>query len=193
MWHRFLAAVGRRKAEEQQKVANDDTAMNDGHPPLKVEIPEELIGDEVAELAYSLRLVHPRFVRRRPAGWRRYWYRGDEPYFDVFIDVDEEDGNQVRWFQFSYRGRFVTWDGDKDVMSTGLTNEFSADQMAFSSTKLLTMHAQGDGGFAGLVLDVLQHRTDSPPLLAARSRLRRAAERQGVCRRPTLTVVSTGD
>ncbi|MEO1172410.1 MAG: hypothetical protein AAFX94_10205, partial [Myxococcota bacterium] len=183
-----LATAACSSALRRPTAALRAAALPDGFPPLTVDLPEALAGDEVAELAYSLRLVHPRFVRRRPAGWRRYWYRGQESYFDVFIDVDEEDRDQVRWFQFSYRGRFVTWDGSKDAVSTGLTNEFSAEQMAFSSSKLLTLHSEGDGGFIGLVLDVLQHRLDSPPLVAARSRLRRAAERQNLCRRPTLTL-----
>lgn len=125
-------------------------------------------------------------VKRRPSGWRRFWYRGPEPYFDVFVDVDEEEDSAVRWFQFTYRGRYVTWDSKSNAVSTGITNEFSAEQMAYSASKVLMHDPKTDGGLIGLVLDVLRFRTDSPPLMEARRRLRRAADAQGLCRRPTL-------
>ncbi len=156
------------------------------HPPLVVEMPEELTGDPTAELAYSLRMVHPRMVKRRPSGWRRFWYRGPEPYFDVFVDVDEERESAVQWFQFTYRGRYVTWDSKTNAVSTGVTNEFSAEQMAYASSKVLMHDPKTDGGLIGLVLDILRFRTDSPPLMEARRRVRRAADAQGLCRRPTL-------
>ncbi|MEM6731248.1 MAG: hypothetical protein AAF658_06810 [Myxococcota bacterium] len=186
-WFGKFGAKRKRASEKPlESVSLDGADRLDGPlPPFVVELPEELCGDPTAELAYSLTLVNPKFVKRRPAGWRRFWYRGEEQYFDVFIDVDPESMSEVRWFQFTFRGRVVTWDAEKNVVTTGVTNEMAGDQ-GFSSAKLLARHAQTDGGLVGLVLDVLQHRTDSIPLVAARRKLRRAAENQGLCRRPTL-------
>ncbi|MEL6548465.1 MAG: hypothetical protein AAFQ82_27825, partial [Myxococcota bacterium] len=184
-WVRHLGTK-LRKATSRGESEKADAPQEEDHPPLVVEMPEELAGDPLAELAYSLRMVHPRMVKKRPSGWKRFWYRGPEPYFDVFIDVDEEQNHEVQWFQFTYRGRYLTWDGKSDAVSTGITNEFSAEQMAYSSSKLLAHDAQTDSGLVGMVLDVLRFRTDSPPLVEARRRVQRSAAAQGLCRRPTL-------
>ncbi len=160
------------------------------HPELEVRLrtatPTELRGDPTAEVAFSLRMVAPRWVRRRPQGWRRYWYRGPEPYFDVFVDVEEDDPETVRWFQFTRRGQVLTWDGEDDRITTGVTNELSGESATFSSSKMLVPHNGSDPVFVRWVLQILSLRADSPPLVIARRRVQSAAENQGLCPRTTV-------
>ncbi|MEL6340023.1 MAG: hypothetical protein AAFQ65_08940 [Myxococcota bacterium] len=153
---------------------------------LSTETPTALRGDPTAEVAFSLRMVAPRWVRRRPQGWRRYWYRGPEPYFDIFVDVEEDDPETVRWFQFTRRGQVLTWDGEEDRITTGVTNELSGESATFSSSKMLIPHNGSDPMFVRWVLQILSLRSDSPPLVVARQRVQSAAEKQGLC--PSTTV-----
>jgi hypothetical protein len=111
--------------------------------------------DEITSLGASLQQV----TKGVKPG--RVWYFGkDEPYFDVFFDVED---NQVTWFQFTLRGKSLTWNGRS--VNTGTTNELSADTSYYSASKTIHDDRQLDIPFLHLVTQVLQSRPDQTILI----------------------------
>lgn len=111
-------------------------------------------------LAATLTQVNPRLIRRRTAGWRRIWYRGDEPYFDVFFDVDEHDA--LRWFQLTLRGKYLEWNAQGGRLETGITNERQIDPQPHAAVKLARPGSTVDRALAATVLEILAFRSVEP-------------------------------
>jgi hypothetical protein len=91
--------------------------------------------EEARALAATLRKIAPAYVRQDPdRPGTRTRYCGDEPYFDVYLDVD--DGKPI-WFQLTVRGLSVTWSPDGGTV-TGKTNELAVADNPFPGSKILT-------------------------------------------------------
>ncbi|MDJ1185298.1 hypothetical protein [Roseofilum casamattae] len=90
---------------------------------------------------------------------RRFWYQGDEPYFDVFFDFQ---GRDLVWFQFTFRGKSFTWYQNQGI-ETGFTNETQVMPDYYPSSKLIATHTEVDEKFMRLVRDILHTREDEYP------------------------------
>lgn len=121
---------------------------------------------EIAELGASLRRID-----RKPLATdskeehTRVWYQGGEPYFDLFVELQNEE---VVWFQLTLRGRAISWnkDGSCSALSqancwqTGQTNDLQADDLMFySASKLIEGDRHIDDAFLDLVYAILKTRT----------------------------------
>ncbi|MBF2089674.1 MAG: hypothetical protein IGR80_14470 [Synechococcales cyanobacterium K44_A2020_017] len=106
--------------------------------------------DDIAELGASLRQVKQQL---KPG---RVWYYGGETYFDVLFDVQDGD---IQWFQFTLRGRSLTWDRKGNLIRTGNTNELDATQaLEYPASKLIQDDSQADTDFIALVQSILATR-----------------------------------
>jgi hypothetical protein len=90
-------------------------------------------------LAKTLRRIDPSILKPPPSGRRPHWWKGEEPYLDVFIESDEHG---VAWLQVTLRGHCLTWErstsgSSKDgTVQTGVTNELEVDA-AHPASKLV--------------------------------------------------------
>jgi hypothetical protein len=121
--------------------------------------------DEIAALGASLRAIDPRFVRSSSSsGTRRIWYQGNEPYFDVFFDLKNEE---IIWFQFTLRGKTLSWDSKKPGLQTGSTNEFMLDDCNYyPAGKTIDTDDNTDWDFISLVKSILHTRASTEPVFA---------------------------
>jgi hypothetical protein len=116
--------------------------------------PRTLTPDDIQALGTSLRPVTQHL---KPG---RVWYYGDEPYFDIFFDLQDGD---VHWFQFTLRGRSLTWQRSSNIMHTGNTNELAmTPALSPPSSKLIHDDLGMDHGFYRLVTAILTSRADYP-------------------------------
>lgn len=107
--------------------------------------------DEITALGASLRRIDQNILTPR-----RVWYQGGEPYFDLFVELRDEE---IEWFQFTLRGKSLSW--NKSGWQTGITNEGSVNDITFySASKLIKSDSQPDCTFIELVHSVLKSRAD---------------------------------
>ncbi|MEB3179233.1 MAG: hypothetical protein VKL59_09415 [Nostocaceae cyanobacterium] len=121
--------------------------------------------NEIAALGASLRAIDPRFIRSTTSsGTRRMWYQGDEPYFDLFLDFQNDE---IIWFQFTLRGKTLSWDSKKPGWQTGSTNEFMLDDCNYyPAGKTIDTDDTTDWDFIKLVKSILQTRSAEEPVFA---------------------------
>lgn len=114
--------------------------------------------DEIAALGASLRQIDQKLLNpAREEGTTRVWYQGGEPYFDVFVELRQ---GKIEWFQFTLRGRSISWNSKRSGWQSGTTNELRADDMTFyPASKLIESNNQPDWEFIELVRAILQTRT----------------------------------
>ncbi len=119
-----------------------------------------LQANEIVALGASLRPISPGLLKPgRTAGSVRVWYQGGEPYFDVFFEVYE---GQVFWFQFTLRGRSLSWSRRCDLQ-TGSTNELLvSDGAYYPASKTIQADSQNDQAFVNLVCSILESRAEEP-------------------------------
>jgi hypothetical protein len=113
--------------------------------------------DEIAALGASLRLIDQRLLTpAKEEGTRRVWYQGGEPYFDVFVELRQ---GKIEWFQFTLRGKSLSWNPQIADWQTGRTNEMRTDDIAFyPASKLIESDKQPDAQFIELARSILQTR-----------------------------------
>lgn len=113
--------------------------------------------DEIAALGASLRQIDRRILTpAKEEGTTRVWYQGGEPYFDVFLELRN---GKIEWFQFTLRGKSVSWSPQISGWKTGGTNELRADDTTFyPASKLIESHKEPDLEFIQLVQLILQTR-----------------------------------
>lgn len=110
--------------------------------------------EEIAKLGASLRKIDPKTLK--PG---RVWFCGGEAYFDVFFELDNDE---IRWFQFTLRGKSLTW-SNKQKFQTGVTNELvTPDISYYPASKTIEDDSQIDAEFLGIVKAVLRSRPDEP-------------------------------
>ena len=113
--------------------------------------------DEIAALGASLRKIDQKLLTpAKDEGVIRVWYQGGEPYFDVFVELRQ---GKIEWFQFTLRGRSISWNPQTFGWQTGTTNELRTDDVAFyAASKLIESHKQADPHFFELVRSILKTR-----------------------------------
>ena len=113
--------------------------------------------DEIAALGASLRQIDQRLLTpAKQEDTTRVWYQGGEPYFDVFVDLRQ---GKIEWFQFTLRGKSISWNPQNSVWNTGATNEMRSDDATFyPASKLIESDKQTDLTFIQLVRSILQTR-----------------------------------
>ncbi|BAY18607.1 hypothetical protein NIES21_44550 [Anabaenopsis circularis NIES-21] len=114
---------------------------------------------EIASLGASLRAIEQKFLKqRRKEGYKKIWFQGEEPYFDVFFEFEYE---KIIWFQFTLRGKTVSWDIRRPELQTGNTNELCTDDVSFyAASKTIETDNQTDWEFIYLVKLILETRAE---------------------------------
>ncbi|MBD2447296.1 hypothetical protein H6G76_08970 [Nostoc sp. FACHB-152] len=113
---------------------------------------------EIASLGASLRPIEQKLLKQsRKEGYTKIWFQGEEPYFDVFFEFAREE---IVWFQFTLRGKSVSWDIQKPELQTGNTNELCDDVSFYAASKTIENDNQIDGEFINLVKSILETRAE---------------------------------
>lgn len=129
--------------------------------------------EETLALAKTLQRIDVSLLKKPPSGRSPHWWKGGEPYLDVFL---ETDAHGAAWLQVTLRGRCLTWSRDSHELRTGVTNEFEVDD-AHPSSKLVRDDAQPSSELTTCVLTLLGGAPADAALAEAREQLRRAADR----------------
>lgn len=110
---------------------------------------------EAVELGKSLRRIDPKLLKLPESGRTPSWWKGEEPYLDVFL---ESDAQGVAWFQATVRGRCVNWDraNGPAALHTGQTNELDVD-VQHPASKLVQFDASPSLDVLSCVLTILEH------------------------------------
>jgi uncharacterized protein YdaL len=115
--------------------------------------------NEIASLGMSLRQIEQKILKKtQEQGKNRIWFQGEEPYFDIFFELKN---HEIVWFQFTLRGRAVSWDSKQGKLQTGITNELHMDDVSFyAASKTIENDSKLDVGFVNLVKLILQTRAE---------------------------------
>lgn len=127
----------------------------------------DLVGNqEIEYLGASLQEIEPGILKKGyKKGASRVWYQGEEPYFDVFFELINDE---IVWFQFTLRGKSLSWDRDKSGCQTGNTDEFKIDDVSFyAASKTIESDRVIDWEFVNLVKLILATRTDEAIFIKA--------------------------
>jgi hypothetical protein len=113
--------------------------------------------DKITALGASLRWIDQTLLSPpKEEGAVRVWYQGGEPYFDVFVDLRDD---QIEWFQFTFRGKSLSWHKKRDRLQTGVTNELAVDDVTyFPASKVIENDTVPDADFIKLAHAILQSR-----------------------------------
>ena len=116
---------------------------------------------EINKLAASLRPIDPKIMKQEKANnTKRIWYQGEESYFDVVFELENEE---IIWFQFTLRGKSLSWDRNSCQSQTGITNELRSDDVTYySASKLIKNDRNLDTDFISMVLAILKSRAGEP-------------------------------
>lgn len=116
--------------------------------------------NEIASLGASLREIAPKLLKpSSQEGTIRIWYQGGEPYFDLFVELNHN--YEITWFQFTLRGKSLSWCINTPIFKTGITNELNIDDVSFySASKTVENDSDSDREFIDLVKSILQTRKD---------------------------------
>ncbi|MBD1923198.1 hypothetical protein H6F77_19285 [Microcoleus sp. FACHB-831] len=112
---------------------------------------------EIEALGTSLRRISQKLLSQNSQnGTKRVWFQGGEAYFDLVIDVRDDE---IQWFQFTLRGKSISWNKQRPGLQTGITNELRVDDMTFyPASKLIQTDSKEDSEFIGLARSILQTR-----------------------------------
>ncbi|MEA5616743.1 hypothetical protein VB711_02650 [Cronbergia sp. UHCC 0137] len=115
--------------------------------------------NEIASLGASLRAIEPKLLKQSQIqGNLRIWFQGGEPYFDVFFELSN---NEITWFQFTLRGKSLSWHNKSPILQTGITNEFNLDDGGcYAASKILENDDISDLEFINLVKSIFQVRAE---------------------------------
>lgn len=116
--------------------------------------------DRIQKLGASLRPIRQNLLKfDEDRGLLRFWYQGEEPYFDVFFDIQDRE---LIWFQFTLRGKCLTWHQDQGL-ETGFTEEININPERYPSSKLIRPQARLDQPFVDLAYEILLTRATEYP------------------------------
>lgn len=117
--------------------------------------------NEIKDLGFSLRQIDQKLLKSgKDSSIKRIWYQGDESYFDMFFDIQN---NEIAWFQFTLRGKALLWDKNNPSFETGTTGETEPDDVAYyPASKLIKPDSKLDLAFIELVRSILQTRAGEP-------------------------------
>jgi hypothetical protein len=111
--------------------------------------------NEIITLGKSLREIQANLLKQNSQeGFKRLWFQGEEPYFDVFFETQND---QITWFQFTLRGKTLSWDNSKPGWQTGVSNELKINDVSFyAASKLIENDTEIDWEFINLVKSILE-------------------------------------
>lgn len=114
--------------------------------------------NEIESLGASLHKIEQKLLKKpNQEGIQRIWYQGEEPYFDIFFELQD---SEIVWFQFTLRAKSLSWDNKKRELQTGVTNELKMDDVSFyAATKTIEADDKADSNFVELVKAILQTRS----------------------------------
>jgi hypothetical protein len=115
--------------------------------------------NEIASLGASLRRIEQKILKHNKKGdISRVWFQGEEPYFDIFFEFQND---QIAWFQFTLRGRSLSWDSKIPGWQTGNTNELKMDDVSFyAASKTIENDTKIDVELINLVKLILETRAE---------------------------------
>ncbi|BAY12405.1 hypothetical protein [Calothrix sp. NIES-2098] len=113
--------------------------------------------DEIVALGTSLRGIEQKLLKQsQQSGIKRIWFQGEEPYFDVFFELKNDE---IIWFQFTLRGKALSWDSRKAKLQTGTTNELHYNDVSFyAASKTIENDIETNWEFVNLVKSILETR-----------------------------------
>lgn len=116
--------------------------------------------DEIAALGASLHWIDCKLFKPEEVGCQRLWYQGEEPYFDLFFEIKN---NEIIWFQFTFRGKCISWSCETSALQTGITNELKTEDVSYySASKLINSNSSPDRDFIEFARSILQVRAEEP-------------------------------
>ncbi|MBD2344772.1 hypothetical protein [Anabaena subtropica] len=117
--------------------------------------------NEITLLGKSLRQIEQKLLKQsQDEGKTRLWFQGEEPYFDIFLEFYYDE---ISWFQFTLRGKSLSWDKKRPELQTGTTNELSINDASFyAASKTIDNDTQTDWEFIYLVKSIIQTKTEDP-------------------------------
>ncbi|WP_026104152.1 hypothetical protein [Anabaena sp. PCC 7108] len=115
--------------------------------------------DEIKSLGASLRSIEPKLLKPSlKADTVKIWLQGGEPYFDIFFELSNDE---IIWFQFTLRGKSLSWHTQTTKLQTGITNELKIDNVSFyAASKTVENDDICDANFIELVKSILQTRAE---------------------------------
>jgi hypothetical protein len=114
--------------------------------------------DEIKRLGASLRQIDPGILSPAKEGITKVWYQGGEPYFDVVVELRH---GEIEWFQFTLRGKSLSWKPGFSGLQTGKTNELDTNDLTFHpATKLVEQNNKQDHKFIELAHAILKNRAN---------------------------------
>ena len=118
-----------------------------------------LDNNEILALGKSLRQIEQKLLKQdKNQGILRIWFQGLEPYFDVFFELKNDE---IIWFQFTLRGKSLSWENKLQTCQTGTTNELRSDDVSFyAASKIIENDDMNDYEFMNLVKSILQTRSE---------------------------------
>ncbi len=121
--------------------------------------------EDIQALASSLRQIDPSWTQHnRAEGVNRIWYQGQEFYFDLMFEMQ---GETISWFQFTLRGRVLSWKASSNRVETGETEETDNPPVVsyYPASKGIRSGAQVDRVLLDLAKKILHNRPDDALLM----------------------------
>ena len=121
--------------------------------------------EDIQTLAHSLRKIDPSWTQHNPQeGLERVWYQGQEFYFDLMFEMR---GETISWFQFTLRGRVLSWKASSNRVETGETEETDNPPVVsyYPASKGIRSGAQVDRDLLDLAQKILRSRPDDALLI----------------------------
>jgi hypothetical protein len=117
--------------------------------------------NEILLLGKSLRKIEQNILKQnQDKGITKLWFQGEEPEFDVFFEFSDDE---ISWFQFTLRGKSLSWDKKQPQLQTGNTNELCVNDASFyAATKTIENDNQPDDDFINLVKSIIKTKTEEP-------------------------------
>ncbi|MEM7727153.1 MAG: hypothetical protein AAF208_12420 [Cyanobacteria bacterium P01_A01_bin.45] len=114
---------------------------------------------EIEYLGNSLREIEQGILKPgQKKGANRVWFQGGEPYFDIFIEIID---GKIVWFQFTLRGKSLSWDVRRPKWQTGSTDELKIDDVSFyAASKTINNDSEVNWDFVNLTKSILAIRVE---------------------------------
>lgn len=119
---------------------------------------------ELPALGASLRPINADWMKpaETDADQKRLWYQGQEPYFDILIELHSRD---ITWFQITLRGKVLSW-RSPNSLQTGETDELDVppEVAYYAASKTIRDGSAINWEFVQQIQTLLTQKTDDPML-----------------------------
>lgn len=125
-----------------------------------INVDSKIDADKILFLGKSLRRIEQNLVKQsQNKAITKIWFQGAEPNFDVFFELYYDE---ISWFQFTLRGKSLSWDKKQPKFQTGNTNELSINDAGYAATTTIENDNQCDEDFIYLVKSIIQTKPEEP-------------------------------